>query len=150
MLKKSLFLFLLFNSVNLKAQDPNLLLALTIPSELRENANAVVRLNDIQIDIMSASNTGANIMHRASISNEFDLTSVEKYEAKRFCENNEYNKPATTCNYYYKNVNFEVTIPLSTFKYPQNYDFYLFVHSKNSGKTFFHVPKLCSPPLTST
>src|SRR5690606_18397008 len=53
MLKKPLILLSLLFSLFVNGQDQSLLVALTIPSELKENANAVVRYDAVNISILS-------------------------------------------------------------------------------------------------
>lgn len=53
MLKKPLILLSLLFSLFVNGQDQSLLVALTIPTELKENANAVVRYDAVNISILS-------------------------------------------------------------------------------------------------
>ena len=94
MLKKLLFLFPLLCSFIVNAQDESLLLALTIPTELRENANAVVRNDDINITIAAYNkmvytnkrvvtilNSSADNKHGAVMGYDKNI-SIKKLEAK--------------------------------------------------------------------
>jgi hypothetical protein len=94
MLKKSLILFLLLISLIVKGQEESLLTALTIPTELKENANAVIRYNDVNISISAVNkmvysnkrivtilNSSANDKHGAVMHYD-DKVNVKKLEAK--------------------------------------------------------------------
>jgi transglutaminase-like putative cysteine protease len=94
MLKKLLFLFPLLCSFIVNAQDESLLIALTIPTELRENANAVVRNDDINITIAAYNkmvytnkrvvtilNSSADNKHGAVMGYDKNI-SIKKLEAK--------------------------------------------------------------------
>lgn len=94
MCKKAIFLFLLLCSVVSIAQDESLLLSFTIPSELKENANAVVRYDETVINITAYNkmaytnkrivtifNSSANNKHGAAVGYNKNVN-IKKLEAK--------------------------------------------------------------------
>jgi hypothetical protein len=61
------------------AQDPNLLFANTIPLELRVNANAVIRYDDINIDILAYNNMLFTQKRIVSVLNKEGNTDLEAF-----------------------------------------------------------------------
>ncbi len=61
------------------------------------------------------------------------MTNLEYYQGSNYCLNNQYNKHATECNYYYKYVSFKVTIPLNEFKSNHKYRFYLYDYATRAN-----------------
>lgn len=88
--------------------------------------------SDIKITIMSYESGGNKTYYETTITNDYDLTMIEKYNGVDYCEENIYNQSPDDCAYYYKYVGFEVKIPISEFIYPNTYEFYIYVEAKDS------------------
>ncbi len=99
--------------------------------------------NILNIDIMVYESSGEKYYYDTMISNKYDLTEVNKYVGVDYCNNSIHFQEPTDCNYYYKNVSFEVQIPLSVFQYPYEYEFYLYIENKETNTKRY--TKLYSP-----
>ena len=77
--KNSILLILIFFSIATKAQKMEYS-ALNIPDSLKENANAVVRLNQIDIVISSQREMKINTLRVISILNEKGLSAIDAVE----------------------------------------------------------------------
>lgn len=65
-----------------------------------------------------------------------DMTSLMEYRGSPMCESKEYFKLSSICNYYYKNVGFEIFVPFSSFKENETYQAMLVVHAKQTNTTY--------------
>jgi hypothetical protein len=81
----------------------------------------------------------------SSINNRFEveatlinhnMTTLMFYRGSRMCESQEYFQVSSSCNYYYKNVGFELTVDFSRFLPNDTYHAMVVVYAKQTNQTF--------------
>ncbi len=101
--------------------------------------------NDIKIDIIAIGDGVDFLTLDSKITDEYNLTPIEHFEGKPDCGVTEYYKDNSVCNYDYKYVTFDAKMELEKFNPKYEYEFYLFVESKNSNTKRY--TKLYSPGI---
>ncbi|MFV0255783.1 MAG: hypothetical protein ACK5G7_06625 [Erysipelotrichaceae bacterium] len=92
--------------------------------------------SDHDYELLFKSNKGDSFVVTKELINKttVNLSNMMSYDGIRWCGNNEYDKTAPICNYYYNKVGFSAEIPLESFKDWHKYEVALKLYANNSGK----------------